>query len=383
MPVSIISNLAATVAQRNISKADEDISRSLTKLSSGNRVFSAQEDAASLAVGSGLATQASAYRAAQINVSSGTAMLQIADGSLGKISDILIRMKELGTQAVSGQISDTERAFIDEEYQGLLAEVDRISSSTEFNGVNILGGTTQSQVNTIGANVDTNDGFVGFQFGPSVNPGDVFEVEFIAATNVMTLTNMTQSISQTLYVATPAAGHTAEYTFASLGVELTVNSDFDDTVDLIAAGANEQFDTVATAVAAPVIAEFQVGTGTNASDRISVNLPLTNILSLGLAGTSMDNIVNVTAALQSINTSIDNLNISRGQIGASLSRLEFAGSNISLILENTEVTKSALLDVDVAGEITELTSKQVLIETALNMLARANERPSVLLNLLR
>jgi flagellin len=383
MPVSIISNTAAAIAQKNIAETDNDISRSLTKLSSGDRIFSAQEDAASLAVGAGLSTQVSAYRAAQINVSSGTSMLQIADGSLGKISDIIIRMRQLSSQAISGHVSDVERSFIDEEYQELLAEIDRISASTEFNGVNMLGGSTQTQLNTIGANVDTDDGFVGFQFGPSVNPGDVFEVAFISATNVMTLTNVTQGISQTLYVSTPQAGHTTEYTFASLGVELTINSDFDDTADIVPLGANEQFDTVAAGVAAPVTVEFQIGTGTNASDRITVDLPFTNTNSLGLAGTSLDNVANVTTALQALNTAIDNLNVNRGELGAAMSRLEFAGANIAVILENTLVTRSSLLDVDVADEITKLTSKQVLIQTALNMLGRANERPDVILNLLR
>ncbi len=383
MPVSIISNLSSSIAQRNITKTDNDISRSLSKLSSGQRVFSAEEDAASLAVGAGLAVDVSSYRAAQINVASGSSMLQIADGSLGQISDILIRMKTLSSQAVSGQLSNTERSFIDAEYQGLLSEIDRISSSTEFNGVNLLGGTTQSDLNTVGANVDTNDGYVGFNFGAAVNPGDAFQVDYFATTNVMTITNLTQSISQSLYVTSPALGYTTEYTFESLGLELTINSDFDDTTDVNAATAAEQFDTVASATAAAVTAEFQVGTGTNSSDRISVTMPFTNTTALGLVGSDVTGIISANAALTSINNAIDVLNTSRGNLGASLSRLEFAGLNIDTILENTISTKSALLDADVAKEITEFSSKQVLMQTAIDMLGRANERPNILLGLLK
>ena len=383
MPVSITSNLSSSIAQRNITKTDNDISRSLSKLSSGQRVFSAEEDAASLAVGAGLAVDVSSYRAAQINVASGSSMLQIADGSLGQISDILIRMKTLSSQAVSGQLSNTERSFIDAEYQGLLSEIDRISSSTEFNGVNLLGGTTQSDLNTVGANVDTNDGYVGFNFGAAVNPGDAFQVDYFATTNVMTITNLTQSISQSLYVTSPALGYTTEYTFESLGLELTINSDFDDTTDVNAATAAEQFDTVASATAAAVTAEFQVGTGTNSSDRISVTMPFTNTTALGLVGSDVTGIISANAALTSINNAIDVLNTSRGNLGASLSRLEFAGLNIDTILENTISTKSALLDADVAKEITEFSSKQVLMQTAIDMLGRANERPNILLGLLK
>lgn len=383
MVVSIIANQAATLAQRNIARTNGDVENSLNRLSSGQRVNRASEDAASMAVVAGLAVDVSAYRAAQINITSGTSMLQIADGSLGKISDILIRMKQLGNQAISGHMSATERAFADTEYQQLLEEIDRITASTEFNGVNLFGGVTQADLNTVGTSIDANDGFVGFQFGPATTPGDVFQIEYASITNVMTVTNLTQSISQTLYVTSPATGYTTEYTFDNLGFELTINSDFDDTVDIVHVGANEEFDTVASATAAAVSAELQIGTGTAASDRITVDLPLTNTTSLGLVGSDLTTALTAASAVTAIDAAIDTLNISRSSIGANMSRLEFSGGNISTILENTRITMSSLLDADVSEEITELSSKQALIQTAINMLARANERPDVLLGLLR
>ena len=109
MSLNVISNYAANVAHRYLMGADEATTSSLAKLSSGSRVVSAKDDAASLAIGSRLSALVEALKQASVNASQATSMLQVADGALGKISDILIRMKSLAVQASSGQLGSTER----------------------------------------------------------------------------------------------------------------------------------------------------------------------------------------------------------------------------------------------------------------------------------
>ncbi|MBP3128353.1 flagellin, partial [Thalassospira sp. ER-Se-21-Dark] len=139
MALNIISNYAANVAHRNLSASDEMATRSLSKLSSGTRVVSARDDAASMAIGARLNATTQALKTATVNVGQANSMLQIADGGMATIDDILVRMKTLAVQASSGNLSDTERGFLNDEFTELRDEIDRIASSTNFNGIQLLG----------------------------------------------------------------------------------------------------------------------------------------------------------------------------------------------------------------------------------------------------
>ena len=140
MALNVISNFAANVAHRNLVNSDMELTDSLAKLSSGTRVVSAKDDAASMAIGSRLMAETSALRQAQVNAGQAVSMLQVADGAMARTHDILMRMKTLAVQAGSGQLSGTERGMLDTEYQALLSEVDRLAQDTEFNGNQLVNG---------------------------------------------------------------------------------------------------------------------------------------------------------------------------------------------------------------------------------------------------
>ncbi len=384
MVVSIISNVSTQIAQRNVGINSTETSTSIAKLSSGTRVFEASEDAAALAIGASLKVDISSLRAAQINVSQGVSMLQIADGSLGKIQDILVRAKSISLTAASSQLSNTERSFLDTEYQLLLEEVDRIVETTTFNDNQLLGGTNQIALDgaTLGTAVDSDDGFVGFAFEPFVTAGDTFDVQFFAATNTLTVTNTATTEFQSLTVTSPQVGQLQDFDFFNLGVTLTLNSDFDDTTDIVT-GPNTGFASVATGVAVGANLEYQVGKGTTAAERIDVTLPVINVAAMGLAGTDLLTDANAGAVVDLIDTANAIITGARADIGANQNRLEFTASNISVAQENSEAAKSTLLDVDVAEEISKLASSQALLETGLDMLARSNQNPDLLVDLLR
>lgn len=384
MVVSIISNIATQIAQRNVGIHSNNTERSIAKLSSGQRVFEASEDAAALAIGASLKVDVASLRAAQINVSQGVSMLQIADGSLGKIQDILVRMKALTQTAASGQISDVERAYIDSEYQLLLEEVDRIVETTVFNENQLLGGSNEVALDgpTLGTAIDATAGFVGFEFESFTTPGDTFDIQFFQATNTLTVTNTVTSEVQSLTVAAPQVGQLQDYNFHNLGVTLTLNSDFDDTTDIVS-GPNTTLSTIATGVAVGATLEYQVSKGTTAAERINVILPVINTGSMGLAGTDTLTSANASALIDQINAANQIISEARSNIGANQNRLEFTASNIAVAQENSEAARSGLLDVDVAEEITKLASSQALLETGMNMLARSNQSPELLVDLLR
>jgi flagellin len=232
MSLSILSNYAANVAQRYLQQTDATATDSVAKLSAGSRVLTAKDDAASLAIGSGLAAEIAGQQQAQVNATQATSMLQVADGAMSTVNDILVRMKTLSVQAGSGQLGTTERSDLDTEYQGLLSEIDRISQATSFNGVKLVNGssTTTATLNGQSATndvIDAGSGIDGISFGNSVGNASV-KVAYDSTTNVLTLTNLTSGVSQGINIGSTAiaTGATQAINFSTVGATVTLNSAF-------------------------------------------------------------------------------------------------------------------------------------------------------------
>lgn len=141
MALRIATNVAALNAQRNLNGTNHSLERSLARLSSGMRINQAADDAAGLAISENLKAQIRGLKQANRNTNDGISLVQIAEGGLNEVSAMLIRLRELAIQASSDTIGDTERKFLDVEYQQLKNEVQRISEVTEFNGRDLLNGT--------------------------------------------------------------------------------------------------------------------------------------------------------------------------------------------------------------------------------------------------
>lgn len=143
MPV-ISTNLAANTALQFLNSNSADESSALAKLASGSNITKASDDAAGLAVSTLLQSDVTALNQAQTNASQATSILQIADGGLSNISDILQRMKSLASESNSGSVTDAQRASdINTEYSSLLTELDSIAGATRYNGQSLLDGSSQ------------------------------------------------------------------------------------------------------------------------------------------------------------------------------------------------------------------------------------------------
>ena len=141
MGLRINTNVSSLSAQRSLSRNTEHLNDNLRKLSSGERITRAGDDAAGLAISENLKAYIRGTRQAKRNAGDGISLVQTAEGGLNEISSILIRLRELAIQAASDTIGDTERGFSDIEFQNLKDEIDRIARSSEFNGTKLLDGT--------------------------------------------------------------------------------------------------------------------------------------------------------------------------------------------------------------------------------------------------
>ena len=139
MALTVQTNVASLQAQRNVYKNQKALGASINRLSSGFRVNTAADDAAGLAVSESMKAQIRSYTVAERNAADGVSMAQTAEGALGQVHDILGRMRELAMQAANGSLDDTDRGYLDKEYQQLGTEIGRIQDSTKFNGVSLIG----------------------------------------------------------------------------------------------------------------------------------------------------------------------------------------------------------------------------------------------------
>src|SRR5450759_1925176 len=150
----INTNMASLNAQRNLSTSQSALQISLQRLSSGLRINSAKDDAAGMAISSRMTSQINGLNQAARNANDGISLAQTAEGSLNAITDNLQRLRELAVQSANSTNSASDRAALNAEAQTLVAEISRVASTTQFNGLNLLDGTFSSSQFQVGANAN-------------------------------------------------------------------------------------------------------------------------------------------------------------------------------------------------------------------------------------
>lgn len=384
MALNVISNFAANVAHRHLTETDMKMTDSLAKLSAGTRVLSAKDDAASMAIGSRLAAEVNALTQARVNSGQAVSMLQVADGAMARANDILLRMKTLAVQAGSGQLSGNERGMLDTEYQQLVSEIDRLALDTEFNGVTLVNGALALDITTAATAFALSEGVT------SITPRGTYDiVAGPSATLEYTVGGDFQLVHNgSSYAGSiPAEAHDGTNMLKGAIVTLTTGGSDNNKIDIalntaFIVNAVHATGTIALSGSAQTSFAYKVGTGTSATaDEITVSLSGISSTALGLSATDITDATTADNASTLITNAIDQLNITRATIGASLNRLEFAAANIATTLENTEAARSNLLDLDIAAEMSNFTSKQILQQAGVAMLAQANETPQTLLRL--
>lgn len=234
MSLNVVSNYAANVAQRHLQKSDAEATRSLAKLASGTRVLGARDDAASMSIGSKLRSDIASLKMAAVNIGQGASMLQVADGGMSTVGDLLLRAKSLATQAASGQLTAAERQMIDTEFQSTMAEIDRVSRDTAFNGTKLLSGqvAVEGGLATTITNYLVDDGSGIANVDVSGAPaGSLFALSFNETTDELTLLNLTTRDYETIVLpdtTIDADGALSVFraNFSKLGVSFDVDEDF-------------------------------------------------------------------------------------------------------------------------------------------------------------
>jgi len=375
MGLRIQHNIAALNAHRQLLISDAGLSKSLERLSSGYRINRAADDAAGLAISSGFRADIASYKVASRNTAEANSLLQVAEGAFDQISSMLVRLKELATQAASANAgSNLEK--LDDEGNQLIAEIDRIANVTEYAGTKLIDGSFGVGIST-GSTLSPNAD-LGLSNAEGMQAQERYHIDALASGSAGTVNirvttgDMEQIVNG---VTVPGAGETKEVYFSAFGLTLTFNN------AVSSGGAGQTTGWIQGTDEGN--ATFQVGSEDTEDNRISITLgdATSGANGLQLQTDQLDNATEAQAFLSTINDAIDALNDRRGVIGAYMNRLDYAAANLSITIENVTASESVIRDVDMALEMTEFTKNQILLQAGTAMLAQANLAPQQVLAL--
>jgi flagellin len=395
MGLRINQNIAAMNAYRNLTVTDNQMAKSLEKLSSGYRINRAADDAAGLAISEGLRSQIGGLNVAVRNAQDGISVVQTAEGALTETHAILQRMNELAVQASNtGSQDSNARTDANTEFQQLSAELDRIGNTTQFGASKLLDGTFGAANKIAGSNAAFT----------------TVTVSATAANNQFSLTANINGSNQTVTVTLPGASGTTYTTptayvnalnsaissalkgAGGTGTEVTANAAVDPNGAGVAfnlTGANS-FTTASVGSALEGLTAgsssssgsggvFQIGSNAGQTLSISVNDMRSN--ALGVNG--LDLVNNASSAITAVQNAIQTVSTQRANLGAYQNRFEHVINNVNVTVENLSASESRIRDTDMAQEMVHFTRAQILTQAGTAMLAQANQAPQTVLQLLR
>jgi len=384
MAAIINTNVVSLNAQRNLTSSQNALATSLQRLSSGLRINSAKDDAAGLAISERMSSQIRGLNQAARNANDGISMAQTAEGALGEIGNNLQRIRELAVQSRNASNSASDRQALNNEVQQLKSEIDRVSSSTSFNGIKLIDGSFTNQSFQVGANVGetiTIGGLVNAQSSAlGSTTSSSANVTGVAATAFTAITAGDLTVNG-VSVGAVAAGGNAATQGANIAAAInTVSSTTNVTATADAAGKV----TLTNGSGSNTVVAFAGASATTATTGLTAGT--TTASSSTVAGFSTVDISTTwgaDTAIAAMDSALSALNAGRADLGAYQNRFPSAISNVQTTSENLSASRSRIVDTDFAAETASLSRNQVLQQAGTAMLTQANAMPQSVLSLLR
>jgi len=349
MATIINHNIEAMDAYRNLQLTNGMLSRSLERLSSGYRINRASDDAAGLAISEKMRAQISGMNAAIRNAQDGISLVRVAEGALQEVNADFVRMRELSVLASTDILTSTDRMAYQNEFLELQKNVERITTTTEFNTRALLNGSLSAAMNAAGTGLSSR----------ALVDGEVFAAHLVIQVG-------------------PNVGQ-----FTSIGVvnlrlgswncvDATVKWDQKSASGDYYGGLNVGYAGSFMAGTATVASQLTVGGEYSAARMVYTRGPI-----------DITCICNATTALWRIDQAIQKTAAIRAKLGALENGLTSTINSLSVNVENTQAAESRIRDTDMAYEMTQFTKAQIMAQAGMAMLAQANMQPQNVLTLLR
>ena len=380
--MKISYNAAAMYANNAANTADNRVAQSLKRLSSGLKITAAKDSPSGYAIGRRMHAQITGISVATQNSNRGISVIETADGALTEVHEMLQRMNELAVKGAHGVLTTDDREMLDAEMKQLKEEITRISTDTEFNGQPLLDGSfdlrgyTNSQV----AKVD-------------YYSDEVLAKEYtITALSVAYNDDGTIDLRNTTFTPGPefpkgvAITEVGQDKITITGpqdfkITIAINRDGDKNPVICAPTSNTKDPVLRLDITG--IGAMDMQTGANEGQQLAIRIPTISLDRLGIARTSVATQEESDRAIVEIKGAIQYVSDARSRLGAYQNRLEHTVNNLDVSNENMTASYSRIMDVDMAEEMTNYTTQQVIAQAATSLLAQANERPSQVLQLLQ
>lgn len=379
---TINTNMISANAQRNLMSTQGALATSMQRLSSGMRVNSAKDDAAGLAIAERMNSQVRGLNVAARNVNDGISLAQTGEGALGKVADMLQRMRELAVQSSNASNNQQNRNALDVEVQALKDEIGRVADKTNFNGIKLLDGSFVSSAFQVGANA--NETITISQLG------DASLATLGGTTNIATTSVAASSL--TGFGNAIAAGG-VEINGVDIGAISAAGSASERASQLVSAinkvsaqtNVGASYDAATGQISLRSTAGSIVITGAtdDATEAGFANGTTATVATTGIAGLNVQSFSSSQTALVQLDNAINYINDRRASLGAVQSRFENAAANIAVATENTSAARGRIMDADFAQETANLARSQILQQAGMAMVAQANQLPQQVLSLLR
>ena len=409
---TINTNMAANIAANAMTRNERSMSQTMERLSTGIRINSAKDDAAGLAISSKMTSQIRGLNQGVRNANDAIGMIQVEEGAMKEVSNMLQRMRELAVQAISDSNTTSDRAALDAEFTQLASEIQRVGTNTQWNGTNLIDGTKGASSFQIGANASQTIGHTFAAVGTAV---------IASSTPAVVATEDADGSDEELFTVTldDGAAFAVDDTL-SFNVNGFIFSANVDAVDGDGDVSAMTFHGSSTQITEAGTENFGVLTitGTNAAGVVKVNLSDDNVItfegsvahadadftltmvdaysdattvtnstsSRGLAAGAMfadiSTSVGAQNAIKTVDHALGKVDAARASSGAVMNRLEYAADNLTNVSQNSAAARSRIMDADYAAETTELARTQIIQQAATAMLAQANQSQQAVLALL-
>lgn len=392
--MKISYNAAAMRANNALNKSDKRLTQSLKRLSSGLKVTAAKENPSGYAIGRRMNAQIAGVSVATQSANNGISIIETTDGALSEVHDMLQRMNELAVKGATGTLTSVDRETLNQELKQLKEEVTRIANDTEFNGQPLLDGSfdLKGYTNNQRVNVD------------SYSDEALAKEYTIDALTVVYKADGTIDLDATRNSFVPGADFPVGAKVTEVGsdkvvikgsqdFELTLSVKPDPVVDANGdiTGYNNVNCIPNDASGAPTslkidltgIGSMDTQIGANEGQQLEIRIPTISLSHLGIEKTEVTTQDSSSDAITEIKGAVKYVSDARSRLGAYQNRLEHTISSLDITKENMTASYSRIMDVDMAEEMTNYTTEQVISQASVSMVAQANERPSQVLQLLQ
>lgn len=358
-------NATAMMTNNTLNRTDSKLTASMERLSSGLKVNHAKDNPAGLAISNRMNAQIKGLSVASNNTNDGISVVETADGALGEISSMIQRMSELCIQAGDGVKTDDDREMIDNEIQELKKEIQRIARDTEYNGMPLLDGSFDLKGYTNNEAVK-----VGY-YSDNV-PKATYQIDFSG------LVQADQSVDLSKLSGFPLAGLKATVNDDMDELTITGSNDFEMHIKADLLNVTGSVDVEITQIGA-----MKIQIGANEGQELAIRIPEVSLENMYIDDLNTLTIDDAQDGIANLKKAMSYISSVRSRLGAYQNRMEHNDSSIDVTSENMTASYSRIMDVDMAEEMTEYTTQQVLSQAGVSMLAQANERPSQILQLLQ